>query len=318
MLGGCHLIVCRRIQGYSSAILGRVRGYHSPDDVGRTRRASATRYNSCSWRLVNSALLALVLGCSTQEQWALRRVSTGSSVPDGGQAVPDSGVVVDLQSGLIGVYSFEQLDARRLAYNTNGLPAADGRFLDNASLSLDAGLRGNALLSTDGGVSIPRHSGDAYTFSVWFKASGPVVGTEFTAGGRLFTFLRGGNGAAAALSALIPGDGSESVWLLFNEVKRLENERIFVGNVRLDAQTWHHLAVAYQPDTQTLRTLLDGQLSVKTSLSITGGPPNDLAVGYLPSVDDRAPAYFPGALDEFSIWKRALSADELTALWERR
>ncbi len=265
-----------------------------------------------------SSMLALAFDCSTQEQWALRRVLTQAPGNDGGVAILDSGVAIDLKAGLIAVYAFEQFDARRLAYNTAGLPAADGRFLDNASLAPDAGLRGNALSATDGGASIPRHSGDTYTFSVWFKANGPVSSAEFTAGGRLFTFLRGGNGAAAALSALIPGDGTEAIWLLFNEVKRFDSERIFVGNVKLNAQTWHHLAVAYDAGTQTLRILLDGQLSTKTNFVLTGGPANDLALGYLPSVDDRAPAYFPGALDEFSIWERALSADELRTLWERR
>jgi hypothetical protein len=112
---------------------------------------------------------------------------------------------------------------------------------------------------------------------------------------------------------LIPGDGTDSVWFILDEV---DISAGFVRIVRhadagLEPSRWHHVAVSYDASGRIIRTSFDGQHTViNGGINSTGSP----EIGFL-SMPNRSPAQFLGWMDEIRYWRRPLSEAELNALW---
>lgn len=92
----------------------------------------------------------------------------------------------------------------------------------------------------------------------------------------------------------------------------------FSSNRTFTAGAWYHVAVVYDgalPTAQRVRMYVDGQLDREAPEDASRVDPDydaPLVVGYLVSGGDT----FTGLLDDVTIWKRALSAQEIRALAE--
>ncbi|MHC4779327.1 MAG: LamG domain-containing protein [Planctomycetota bacterium] len=84
-------------------------------------------------------------------------------------------------------------------------------------------------------------------------------------------------------------------------------------NTTLSGADWHHVALAY--DGSSLTLYVDG--AVKKSISASGFIYSSTAPFKLGAIH-RGRGYFEGDLDEVRIYDRALTAEELTAHYERR
>lgn len=118
-------------------------------------------------------------------------------------------------------------------------------------------------------------------------------------------------------------DSNTSYTLYLGENSRLtcdiqdEDDR-FSSTRTFAAGAWYHVAVVYDgalPTAQRVRMYVDGQLDREAPESAERVDPEygaPVVVGYLVSGGDT----FTGLLDDVTIWKRALSAQEIRALAE--
>lgn len=130
------------------------------------------------------------------------------------------------------------------------------------------------------------------TLSIWFKTTTPPGDTSLPVVQKLNSYVLAISGYMARVFALtIRGAGSDSV--------------IWVGTKYHTDDRWHHLAGTFDGD--VMRVYLDGALMVtkdttKTFIDDTTSP---LILG----------TSFVGTLDDFRLYNRALSENEITALY---
>lgn len=89
----------------------------------------------------------------------------------------------------------------------------------------------------------------------------------------------------------------------------------FSSNSRVDDNTWHHIAVVF--NSGALEIYIDGQLDASTSLGSTFGSGMTrygfIGIGSEASTFDggKMGNYFEGSIDEFRIWNKAKTAQEI-------
>jgi hypothetical protein len=108
-----------------------------------------------------------------------------------------------------------------------------------------------------------------------------------------------------------PEDANYSLMIMNNMQVRFAAGDEYDGTTQVTAGSWHHLAVTY--DGSTLKMYVDGQLDVQHAAAITPSVNDDaLCVGVNKAGND---VYFAGLIDDVRIHDRALSAEELAALY---
>jgi hypothetical protein len=182
---------------------------------------------------------------------------------------------------------------------------------DNNTVLYEAGKFGNAaalvnanseyLSSTDNAaLSVP--SNQSFTFTLWFKAATFVnsgllgKATGFTASSTEYYLTS----ASSSIVRIIASDGTTVV-------------TTSITGLSLSAGTWYFLAGWYDSVAQTLNLQLDNgtpvsQACVNGSQDLSSG----FAIGRVGAV---AGFSFNGAIDSVSFWKRVLTSDERTALY---
>lgn len=206
-------------------------------------------------------------------------------------------------SGLIAEWRFDEASGTLAANSVNS--ALNGS-LTGSGVTWTEGKMGSALAfgGSNAQVNVPSFdlSGNAVTFSLFARVDAQTVGDA-----RFF-------GKASALP------NANHTWMLSTMPDRRLRARLRVnGNTRelitdgpvFTLGEWFHAVMIY--DNSTLRILVDGQTVASMNLSgpLDQQPEHPVAIGNHPQSDDRS---LNGAIDQFRIYNRALSAEEIAAL----
>jgi len=208
--------------------------------------------------------------------------------------------------GLVAEWLFEEPDGNTV-FDTG--PFEHHGTLSNQGVSRIEGVVGDALLF-DGAhasvVELPSFelSGQAVTFSLFGRVDAQTVGD------------------ARFFGKALDYPSQSHTWMLSTLDNRRLRARLRLGNNTVELISpnnvfelgqWHHLAMIY--DGSTLRILVDGETVASTSASgsIAQQPDNPVAIGNHPQAGARS---LNGAIDQFRIYDRALTADEIDALVE--
>lgn len=208
---------------------------------------------------------------------------------------------VDLERGLVAYYSFDDCSAKDLSGNGNdgiiyGAKCVDGKF--GKALRFDG---------VDDYVELPDASfkSNAFTIVAWVKfssiaANGVVVGKYYN--GFLWW------DAIANCMRVEFRNSADTAW------RGIPQD----GGVcwKPAVNTWYHLAASFGGAGTTVKLYVNGQLVSETDV-IEQNPlitTEMLAVGRWGKSSKR---YFNGIIDEVRIYNRALSEEEIRALYER-
>lgn len=267
-------------------------------------------------------VFSFLLGCAIEDTWVLQRTpaevshDAGADDEGTGDAGPGDAGRRSLSDALVGHYPFDDADGGRRATDVSGAQR-HGALVGAAFLDPDGGRLRGALQVSDGGALLPSGalSGptvDSYAFSLWFRVDARPLTTDVTEGARLVTLYRGGGDRLAA-GVLLPGDGSDSVWFLFDEVGPGAMGRVVFPDAGLSPDRWHHAAFSWDADAGLARVAFDGRRWEATRFvtSVTGAA---VPLGFA-NFAPRAPGQFVGALDEVRFWRRPLTTEDLDVLW---
>ncbi len=109
----------------------------------------------------------------------------------------------------------------------------------------------------------------------------------------------------------IYGNNFNGFWVLDRKLNWWHGDNRFIGNTTIPQGEWHHIALTYANN--TLSGYLDGQADGSSAYSGAFLPTgSDLGIGGHNLNEE----YFNGLIDELSIFGRALSADEIRAIYE--
>jgi len=91
-----------------------------------------------------------------------------------------------------------------------------------------------------------------------------------------------------------------------------------IGSVNVRNGTWHHVAAIFNRDANLGTVYVDGTLSASASLSASGWEsltPANFANDTLIGASGSGPYAGAGSIDDLAIWKRALTPDEVLAIY---
>lgn len=207
--------------------------------------------------------------------------------------------------GLYTLFNFENVSA--LGDNSTLATDAstygnDGALMNGAAWTTD-GRYGNALFldGTDDYVTLDSTTVTNYTVSFWFNntnSSGTLFHRGNSAGGCVYEPIISVNGADS-VSASVSGCASSGS----------------VGSGTVIANDWNHVAFSVNTNTQTL--YLNGAQAAQASLSSMFVGAKDSFIGVLRADDSGTPAsnYVNTTIDEFYLFNRSLSSDEISMLY---
>jgi len=165
-------------------------------------------------------------------------------------------------------------------------------------------------------VSIPNHpnidftSTDDYTIDFWMKTlphnnAHPALVEKWIGFGIPYPYIvrlnTGAFGPAGTiLAAAYDGTSNPAI----------------VSSSRVDDSDWHHVAAVFRHSQNTIELYIDGQIESSLIYSVLGNTANGLPVflGIRGSLDPSLE--YNGLLDEVEIFSRALSAEEILAIFE--
>ena len=215
----------------------------------------------------------------------------------------DSNITGD-EEGLIGYWSFNS-GSGDIAYDHTGnqkhgdVNGASWNLIpvpgDNNSLSFDGvddyvNVSNASSLNINGNVSI----------SAWVNFSN--FDNDLAC-----VMSKAGSGNGGYHIEKTPGANSLSLW-----IENGDDGPIGVTTNVLDADTWYHIVGTN--DGTTSKIYVDGSLINSVSMGNPGGGEGDFKIGY--NSDNVGSArYWHGNIDEVAIWDGALTADEITALY---
>lgn len=175
----------------------------------------------------------------------------------------------------------------------------------------------------------------SFTISFWIKRNGQTqnnIGTngpEFPfsfkssnghwSGGNMFLLLEGNNTACAVKMVVVAANMNDN-WMVW------EGGRSIAG---LLDNNWHHLAFVYEASTSRLTFYKDGvanafqnQWGTHGDINISSSAISEFRIGCGPGTnynsDDWLSSSWKGGLDQFRMYSKALSASEITSLFESK
>lgn len=151
-------------------------------------------------------------------------------------------------------------------------------------------------------------NGDEATVSLWFK-----LNTVPTTTNTLFVYRVSGT-PYYSINAYITTSSGYVRFIVYNSSDvQIAAEG---SNTQVDTGVWYHFVGVCRGDGQTSRVYLNNSdVTVWTSGSFSGvlkTPTSDLYIGQSNSGSSNAP---DGYIDEVGYWNRALTTDEISALW---
>lgn len=185
-----------------------------------------------------------------------------------------------------------------------------GRDLTNAggNISFVTGYNNNAAEYTfASGQKLSRadnadHPTGALTVAGWFKCDAINLNrdicSKWTSTGNQRSFLLRWQGSTNLAQFFVSSNGSSSV-----------NTK---ATTTMSASTWYHVAAVYDPST-AIRVYINGTMEGENTTSIPSAiydSTSDITLG----VRTDGSAKWDGLLDEFAIWERALTDDEIAWL----
>jgi len=295
-----------------SSVEGEVVGIPS----GNNRCFKVDVFDSAKTKRYSGSAFADVIGDSTVIVYiSVNRIDGNAiingSINENGPDTPSTTVTTAPDSGLMAYYPFNGNAADESDHGLNGT-------VNGATLTTDRFGNPNKAYYFDGissGISVqvgPQFSLTKFTLSAWIKGAG--------AGSYLPRIVAVGKaGTSTHYYSLLYDNG---VW----DHAPVTSDRLvfFNGNTlnpmvydlqyshgSIGVQIWHHGAVSY--DNGRLRFYIDGKLDKDTIITAPIQQFTDAAliqIGYSESGDQ-----FAGSLDEIRIYNRALSDNEINALY---
>jgi hypothetical protein len=103
-------------------------------------------------------------------------------------------------------------------------------------------------------------------------------------------------------------------------IRRGNAEQTISGSGVLSVNAWHHVAVVLPAGSPyTGRLYIDGaQAGTNTAMTVRPGDLGPTANNFLGKSQFTADPYFSGAIDDLRVYRRALAASEITALFDVR
>jgi len=119
---------------------------------------------------------------------------------------------------------------------------------------------------------------------------------------------------------ITPNDGLNRVRFAITTNGRGGEQQLYAPTWSMSTPTWHHVAVVLPAGSSYTGTLyVDGvAAATNTAMSIHLSDLGETTGNYLGRSAFVADAYFNGALDDFRVYRRALSASEVAALYSGR
>jgi hypothetical protein len=220
----------------------------------------------------------------------------------------------DLMTGVVGLWHLNEASGATSVIDdsgsgNNGTPTSV-TFGSNGKLSTAASFNGSSSKISIAQTNLPTGN-TAFSYSVWIKttqstSSGyPSIfsyGTATSANGLFFTLCRDADGNCNPGGTL--------------------SGRVMVGpygsslgsNVAVNDGFWHHVVATF--DGTTYKIFIDGVASGSKNMATNLIHSTTPTIGYAGALSGSA-QYFNGSIDEFSIWSRALHANEVKQLYQR-
>ena len=148
----------------------------------------------------------------------------------------------------------------------------------------------------------------SFTLSAWIKPSSAVNNNK-NVGGRIITIFRKNSSSKVALG--LGWDGTDSIFVYDSSAVRsfvVTDTGVLDGN-------WHHTLTTYDAVSNTLKIYVDGveRFSKTTGTMSLTEDSTRMAIGSFST----SKGFFPGEIDEVSVWSRALHPSEITQLYRR-
>ena len=199
--------------------------------------------------------------------------------------------------GLVGWWSMDNGGADQSGQGNNGTTAG--------TTSVVAGKSGNALrVASNGRVVVPDNSSldmtQTITMAAWIKPE--KSGTQY--------FIdKKATGNVDGYELSLSSDGH--VFVRFNEASKGDSFRVnSTSAYPTNGQTWMFVAATY--DGTTIKLYVNGKLEASKTASFAIGM-NNIALGL--GAEQDGYRGMTGAIDDVRIYSRALSAQEITALY---
>jgi hypothetical protein len=187
-----------------------------------------------------------------------------------------------------------------------------GRWPGKGALSFVHGTAQHVALPASPAIDFAGQAGQqsrAFSICAWIKPT-----TSIKAAGAIICRGDGFNEQYAIdFSPLLTDNGDLRTWVRGEHPQR---DYVFLLEQIHDQSNWHLIVSVYDPTNANLRLFVDGQLMRE------GRPPlallsiGDVTVGSRKGTSNRFDSTFTGLIDELAIFKRPLSADEISQMYD--
>lgn len=194
--------------------------------------------------------------------------------------------------------------------NDNSGNSNNGEFIGNPQWG--KGVSGSAV-ALDGNTKLRILSGcpgidKAATFEAWIKpenVTGRIIMKNIFRDGRDVNFLLGCTG---------PRYGLATRGLIFGVANTEKNRASIDSEVDILDGKWHYVAVTC--DGNLIKMYVDGRLDLSAVEQYSGPLDPGTAPLFIGGYSS-APSFFKGMIDEVTIWKRALTGEEIKERFEK-
>ena len=194
-------------------------------------------------------------------------------------------------------HTFDEVLSHRDAQPVNGLGFAAGKVSD--AYSFDGT---NDYASVPGDATTDIASDGSFTAELWVQPTALVSGARllawYGAGEQVAFYQSNSSGALAANFRTATAANTQTV------------------SGALAAGQWTHVAITYDKVLGQARIYINGEMKLTQPLAaITPQTSGTLYFGTVPVVAPTVPIYFKGQLDEISLYRRALTANEVLTIY---
>lgn len=218
--------------------------------------------------------------------------------------LPSMGLAEDNTSGLVAHYTFDG------NFNDSTNNGNNGKSVGEVTFAND-GVTGQCAEFKGGFLTVPSNPalnlGKAFTVATWIKISQDANTNNNTS--TILSKLDDNNYLSFYMVA--QGIHDLKMRLYFKDIGEWDAATSGVGSLQLN-EKWSH--VVFKSDGSMLYVFLDGKLAANTQLPAGGGvipeSSTPLMIGAANGQD-----YFMGKMDDLRIYNRALSDDEIKALY---
>ena len=147
--------------------------------------------------------------------------------------------------------------------------------------------------------------GPQYSQELWIKPNFP---TPQAAGLTYYLFGNGDNTSVTAAPTIYVGSAGQ-VFAGFGTGSIFRNTSGGTGVNALNNGAWNHVVATY--DGTTMSIYVNGEVQFSGALTGTGAPLSTAPIKYIGNAGMTGSSFFPGDIDEVSMWNQALSRTEI-------